>query len=124
MHETIKDFCKVANELKVMFKENFELIRELNYSKNNINIEVYGQNVLAAEESKDQFDPITSLYSTVAYNEKREPTFLIRPIGYIESCFREKFGTPRQRKIYLNYSKFMQNDSRENCIKKGDSSCK
>ena len=25
-----------------------------------------------------------------------ETAFAIKPIGYLESCFREKFGTPRQ----------------------------
>lgn len=29
-------------------------------------------------------------------NEKTESPFDLRPIGYIESCFKEKFGTPRQ----------------------------
>jgi len=92
LHETVKHFCKSANELKADFKA----IKEVNYTKNYINIEVYGQNAIAVEESKDSFDPVTSLYSSVVYDAKGEPTFLIRPIGYIESCFREKFGTPRQ----------------------------
>lgn len=27
--------------------------------------------------------------------QNSEQTFSIKPIGYLESCFREKFGTPR-----------------------------
>ena len=31
-----------------------------------------------------------------------ESAFVIRPIGYLESCFREKFGTPRQSGFVKN----------------------
>ena len=27
--------------------------------------------------------------------EEKDSVFAIKPIGYLESCFREKFGTPR-----------------------------
>eukprot|EP00826_Nyctotherus_ovalis_P043679 TRINITY_DN4629_c0_g2_i6.p1 TRINITY_DN4629_c0_g2~~TRINITY_DN4629_c0_g2_i6.p1 ORF type:complete len:172 (-),score=32.99 TRINITY_DN4629_c0_g2_i6:283-798(-) len=99
LHEAVKEFCKSANELKA----EFAAIKDVSYTKNYMNIEVYGQNAIAAEESKDSFDPVTSLYTTVVYDGKGEPTFLVRPIGYIESCFREKFGTPRQGRVGVNW---------------------
>lgn len=68
----------------------------MTHSKGYVSVEVHDQSVMLAEESKEKYDPITSIYSTVAYDDKKEPTYLLKPIGHIESCFREKFGTPRQ----------------------------
>ena len=43
------------------------------------------------------FSPQTSLEE-----QSHEPAFVIRPIGYLESCYREKFGTPRQSGFVKN----------------------
>ncbi len=73
-------------------------VKRVSQSQGYVNVEVFGQNTLLAEteEKKGQFDPVTSLYSTVVYDAHKDPTFLVKPIGRVESCFREKFGTPRQ----------------------------
>jgi len=36
-----------------------------------------------------------------------DPMFCIKPIGYLESCFREKFGTPRQSKPYSSFANYL-----------------
>ncbi|CDW81477.1 UNKNOWN [Stylonychia lemnae] len=43
------------------------------------------------------------IFSPQNMNEQPlESAFVIRPIGYLESCFREKFGTPRQSGFVKN----------------------
>ena len=35
-------------------------------------------------------------------NQEQQSTYNIKPIGFLESCFREKFGTPRQSGFVKN----------------------
>jgi len=97
-----KDFTEISN--KILQNEDIykKIIKNITHSKGYINIDVFDQSSLLLDEENKTSDN-TSLYTTVVYNEKNEPTFLLKPIAHIETCFREKFGTPRQR-IFLYFN--------------------